>query len=96
MSEQGMEQRSPDGAWINTSGMDPERRRLALGLGPIQYMSIASFGRVLATMAEYSRDRAYDRRQYMNVDASELLYALSHIFKAGAEKCLEIAKEKSE
>lgn len=56
-------------------------------------MGIAKFGRVLIAMAEYTFERAELRREYLGTANTELLFAISHMLKTGAEKCIEIAEE---
>jgi hypothetical protein len=59
-------------------------------------MTLAHLGRVLIAMAEYSRNRADLRRDYLGPENTELLWAISHMLVIGASKCIEIAEEQEE
>jgi hypothetical protein len=59
-------------------------------------MHVATLGRVLMVMAEYARERADLRRDYLGPENTELLWALSHMLVKGASKCIEIAEEKDD
>lgn len=59
-------------------------------------MHIAEFGRVLIAMAQYSRERADQRRGYLGKENCELLLALSHTLAIGGKACIDIAEENKE
>lgn len=54
-------------------------------------MSTAPLGLVLAKMANYARERAESRRDFLGPENTELLWAIAHTFATGAECCLEVA-----
>ncbi|MCK1577746.1 hypothetical protein [Bradyrhizobium sp. 174] len=56
-------------------------------------MTMAGLGIVLLKMAEYGRERAELRRQYLGPHNAELLFAISHMLGAGGKCCLKIAEE---